>query len=87
MENNKSFFSAFSLIELSIVILIIGTLIAGVTQGSRLVRISKLRTAQNQTSTSPVSSIDGLALWLDAVDEINIAVGNTILKFYFHKVL
>ena len=39
---------AFSLIELSIVVLIIGILIAGVTQGSRLVRQSRLSTAQNQ---------------------------------------
>jgi prepilin-type N-terminal cleavage/methylation domain-containing protein len=54
---------AFSLIELSIVILIIGILIAGVTQGSRLVRQSRLSTAQNQTSTSPVNSIPNLAGW------------------------
>jgi prepilin-type N-terminal cleavage/methylation domain-containing protein len=39
---------AFSLKELSIVVLIIGILIAGVTQGSRLVRQSRLSTAQNQ---------------------------------------
>ncbi len=54
---------AFSLIELSIVVLIIGILIAGVTQGSRLVRQSRISTAQNQTQTSPVNSIPNLAGW------------------------
>ena len=38
---------AFSLLELSIVVLIIGILIAGVTQGSRLVRQSKIKGIQN----------------------------------------
>ncbi len=56
---------AFSLIELSIVVLIIGILIAGVTQGSRLVNASKVQTAQTLTQSSPVTSISGLALWLE----------------------
>ncbi len=43
---------AFSLIELSIVVLLIGILIAGVTQGSRLIRQSKIKTAQNLTKNS-----------------------------------
>jgi prepilin-type N-terminal cleavage/methylation domain-containing protein len=63
---------AFSLIELSIVILIIGILIAGVTQGSRLVRQSKIKTAQNQTQTSPISSIPDLALWLETTMDNSI---------------
>ncbi len=45
MNINKNKFSlkkAFSLIELSIVILIIGILVAGVTQSSRLVLAMKL---------------------------------------------
>jgi prepilin-type N-terminal cleavage/methylation domain-containing protein len=57
---------AFSLIELSIVVLIIGILIAGVTQGSRLVRLSKLKTAQNQTQNSPVSGINNLVGWWES---------------------
>ncbi len=64
----KSFSRAFSLIELSIVVLIIGILIAGVTQGSRLVRQSKIATANSLTKSSDVNSIDGLALWLEATD-------------------
>jgi prepilin-type N-terminal cleavage/methylation domain-containing protein len=60
---NKS--GAFSLIELSIVILIIGVLIAGVTQASRLVRQSKLTTAKTLSQSSPVNSIAGLMVWLE----------------------
>ncbi len=61
----KKNLSAFSLIELSIVILIIGVLIAGVTQASRLVRQSKITTAKTLTQSSPVNSIKGLSLWLE----------------------
>lgn len=56
---------AFSLIELSIVVLIIGILIAGVTQGSRLVRKSGIAVAQNLTTNAAVSSIPNLRLWLE----------------------
>ena len=57
---------AFSLIELSIVILIVGILVAGVTSSSRLIKKMKLITAQNLTNSSPIHSIKGLALWLES---------------------
>lgn len=57
--------SAFSLIELSIVTVIIGILIVGITQASRMVRESRLTTARNQTKDSPVSTTSGLTLWLE----------------------
>ena len=57
---------AFSLIELSIVILIIGILIAGVTQGSRLVTQMRLATARNLTQGSPIASTRDLAIWLES---------------------
>jgi prepilin-type N-terminal cleavage/methylation domain-containing protein len=60
---------AFSLIELSIVILIIGILVAGVTQSSRLVNQFRLTSARNITLNSPVATIKDLALWFDAVNE------------------
>jgi prepilin-type N-terminal cleavage/methylation domain-containing protein len=59
----------FSLIELSIVVLIIGILIAGVTQGSRLVNEAKIKSVRAVTKSSGVSSIEGIALWLDATAE------------------
>lgn len=56
---------AFSLIEISIVLLIIGILVAGATQGSRLIDSSRLQSAQTLTQSSPVAGIKGLVLWLE----------------------
>lgn len=67
MSNFKK--TAFSLIELSIVILIIGILVAGVTQGSRLVSQFRLTTARTLTLSSPVNSIKDLSLWLETTSE------------------
>jgi len=57
---------AFSLIELSIVILIIGILVAGVTQSSRLVTQFRLLSARNMTQSSPVTTIKDLLIWVEA---------------------
>lgn len=57
---------AFSLIELSIVILIIGILIAGVAQSSRLIAAMRVQTARQITQSSPVASIKDLSLWLES---------------------
>jgi prepilin-type N-terminal cleavage/methylation domain-containing protein len=67
MNINKN--KAFSLIELSIVILIIGILVAGVTQSSRLVGMMKLAAARNITVTSPVPTISNLIAWYEPVLE------------------
>lgn len=77
MKKHHSTKLAFSLIELSIVVLIIGILIAGVTQGSRLVRQSKISSARAMTNSSAVHSISDLALWLDATNPSSIATGTT----------
>jgi prepilin-type N-terminal cleavage/methylation domain-containing protein len=66
---NKTKFFAFSLIELSIVILIIGILVAGVTEGSRLISNAKLSSARTLTKSSDVNSIKDLILWIDASAE------------------
>ncbi|MFM7620236.1 MAG: prepilin-type N-terminal cleavage/methylation domain-containing protein [Alphaproteobacteria bacterium] len=62
-------FKAFSLIELSIVILIIGILVAGVTQSSRLIRQMALSSARALTQSSPVPSIAGLVSWYEPTSE------------------
>lgn len=69
MKSNKSSYSAFSLVELSIVILIIGILIAGVAQGTSLFYKTKLQMARALTSSSTVHGIKGLALWLETTSE------------------
>ena len=69
-KNYSSKLKAFSLIELSIVILIIGILVAGVTSSSRLITRMKVITAQNLTRNSPVSSIKDLSAWYEtSLDE------------------
>ena len=60
---------AFSLIELSIVILIIGILIAGVTQGSIMVAKSRLASAAKMTESSPVNSIKDLVAWFETTSD------------------
>ena len=62
MKKNK----AFSLVELSVVILIIGILIAGVTQSGRLIRQIKLSTARSLTSSSDVASIRDVTAWFES---------------------
>jgi prepilin-type N-terminal cleavage/methylation domain-containing protein len=70
MRNKKS---AFSLIEISIVVLIIGILVAGITQSSRLISSSKIATAQTLTQSSPITSNKGLMLWLETSSEASFA--------------
>ncbi len=57
---------AFSLIEISIVILIVGIIISGVVGGSLLVKKSKIVTAQSATQLSPIKAIPDTALWLES---------------------
>ena len=58
--------SAFSLIELSIVILIIGLLVAGVTKGGQLYNKINLVSARSVTKGSAANYMKGLFLWYDA---------------------
>jgi prepilin-type N-terminal cleavage/methylation domain-containing protein len=66
MKNYRKLKNAFSLIELSIVILIVGILVAGVTSSSRLIKRMKITVAQNLTQSSPVPSIKDLAVWYES---------------------
>ncbi len=66
---NKRNASAFSLIEISIVILIIGILVAGVTQSSRLLNQAKISSAKTMTQSSPVASIKNLSLWIESTSD------------------
>jgi prepilin-type N-terminal cleavage/methylation domain-containing protein len=76
----------FSLIELSIVILVIGILVIGITQGSRIMREAKLKSARALTSSSPVNSISNVVFWVDSVSEksfdANVADGSAIATWY-----
>ncbi|NDB84855.1 MAG: prepilin-type N-terminal cleavage/methylation domain-containing protein [Alphaproteobacteria bacterium] len=58
-------FKAFSLIELSFVILIIGVLVAGIVLGKNLIGRSRITNAQTLAQSSPVLAISDLQLWLE----------------------
>jgi len=67
MRQQKSLSQAFSLIELSIVILIIGILVAGVTQSSRLVKQFRITNAKKLTETTSIYLIKDMILWLETI--------------------
>jgi len=75
-KNPKSS-TAFSLVEISVVILVIGILIAGVSQGIDLYQDTKLATARSLTTNSRVGRIDGLVLWLETTLPNNFSSGTT----------
>ena len=58
--------AAFSLIEISVVILIIGILIAAVATANILIKKSRISTAQALTISSPINGIKDSALWLES---------------------
>ena len=62
----------FSLIEISIVILIISILVYGISTGIDLYKDAKISIAKNLTTKSPVSRISELSLWLEASDSQKI---------------
>lgn len=62
MKKNR----AFSLIELSVVIFIVGLLIAGIAQTSKMITSSRLTAAQSQTKQSIVNNTPGLVLWYES---------------------
>ncbi len=59
----------FSLIEISVVILIIGVLIAGISQASDMIDDAALKGARTASKGSRVGRIKDLVLWLDATSD------------------
>lgn len=60
---------AFSLVELSIVIVIVGILIAGISNGSDIVAKTRLNGARSLTQSSPTASTAGLVAWYETTLE------------------
>jgi len=63
------FRQAFSLVEISVVILIIGILITGISSGIDLYSDFRIANARNLTASSRVGRISDLALWVEATSE------------------
>jgi prepilin-type N-terminal cleavage/methylation domain-containing protein len=71
---------AFSLVEISVVILIIGILIAGVSQGIDLYQDTRLATARSLTKNSRVNRIPDLVSWYETTSENIFSSGTTTFK-------
>ncbi len=65
-DKNKFFVKrAFSLVELSIGLIVVSLLITGIIGGRSLIPVYRLKMAQSLTQSSPVHSTEGLLLWLE----------------------
>ena len=69
---NKNTKKAFSLVEISIVILIIGLLIAGISKASDMIFDVSLKSASSATKGTKVGRMPGLALWLETTTNESI---------------
>ena len=72
---NNNFKKAFSLVEISIVILVIGILIAGISKGVDLVYDMRLATARALTDKAPMFGMENLEMWLETTSENSLATG------------
>lgn len=67
---------AFSLLEVSITIMIIGILLVAVIGSKQMIKRSRLLAAQAETRSSPISSISDNKLWLESsLDEVSLGEG------------
>ena len=57
---------AFTLVELSVIIIIIGIFIAGIITADALIKKFRLQSAQALTKSSPITGITGNAIWLES---------------------
>jgi type II secretory pathway pseudopilin PulG len=76
MKNNPNKLG-FSLLEISVIILIIGILIASVSSGRSIIKKSRITSAQTLSANSPVSAVDTLAIWLEPVMSDSISEDET----------
>ena len=73
MKNlNKNSKKAFSLVEISIVILIIGLLIAGISKAGDMIFDVGLKSASSLTKGAKIGRMSGLALWLETTTNESI---------------
>lgn len=68
-KSMKNFKQAFSLIEMSIAILIIGILFVGTIQAGKIIQKSRLSSARAQTASSVVNGTAGLVAWWETTSE------------------
>jgi len=78
---------AFSLVEISVVIVIIGILISGISEGISLYKDIRITSARSVTNNSRIGRIPDLMVWLETTSErsfdINDTVDNKEIKNWF----
>lgn len=67
---------AFSLVEISVVIVIIGILLVGISKSIDLYQDFKILNAKKITQNSIVPRINNLALWLETTSESSFSTTN-----------
>jgi prepilin-type N-terminal cleavage/methylation domain-containing protein len=80
MISNINFKKAFSLIEISLVVLIIGILISGVSLGVDLYNDFRLATARNLTINSRVGRIEDLVAWYETTNQNVFSKGTSAFE-------
>jgi prepilin-type N-terminal cleavage/methylation domain-containing protein len=70
--------TAFTLLELVIVMMLISIIVAGIMQGSSLVTSSRLASARSLTSRAPISNISGLIAWFEASHKNSFLTTQTV---------
>ena len=73
-DNFNKHLRAFSIIELSLVLLITGILLAGISKGIDLYASFRLNNARALTQESKVANIPNLTFWLDTTSEKSFTV-------------
>ncbi len=61
--------SAFTLVEISVVVLIIGILLAGISQVFEMISETSLKSARSLSKSSRITRTDDLVFWLDATSD------------------
>ncbi len=84
-KHSKS--KAFTLIELSVIILIIGIMLAGTFIGTRIIAKSRLAAAESLARSSPVPGIKDNMLWLEtslsaSIDSSQATDGSSVTAWY-----
>lgn len=60
---------AFSLIELSVIFIVIGLLSVAITKGGALLHSARISSAKSTTSSAKIAEIEGLSVWFDTVSD------------------
>jgi prepilin-type N-terminal cleavage/methylation domain-containing protein len=80
MISNINFKKAFSLVEISLVVLIVGILISGVSLGVDLYNDFRLATARNLTINSRVGRIQDLVAWYETTNQNVFSKGTSAFE-------